>query len=245
MPGHPIHHIRHAAHDCAVRDMRAVHHDDGQAQFARRGDFGDSPFAARVFGNDDIDMLITQQRGIIGHCKGSAGDGDGRLWQGHVITRSIDKTQQVMVLGGADKSVQMLPPDGQKHPARGGAKDKRCTGKVWHVGPVISGCGHPWRTFKGDKGHACGPAGQNGIRAHLRGEGMCGVNDMGDAFAGKKGLQSGNTAKAADTGGQGLGHRGFGAASVGIDRIGVVLLQGAGQKAGLGRAAKQKDAHDV
>ena len=54
-----------------------------------------------------------------------------------------------------------------------------------------------------------------------------------------------HTAKTANTGWQRLGDGGFGPTGIGIDRISVVIMQRAGQKARLGCAAKQKDAHDV
>lgn len=245
MHGHPIHHISHTAHDGAVGDMGAVNHDDGQTEFACGGDLGDGAFATCILGDDDFGGMVTHQGDVTGHSEGAAGDGDGGLQQGQVIGWCINEAQQIMVLGGNGKGREMLAPDGQKHPARRRAKGSGGADKVWHMGPVVGFCGDPWRAFKGEQGNACGLAGHNGVGAHLGGVGMGGINDMGYAFAGKKGLQSFYTAKAADAGGQGLGHRGLGPAGIGINGIGVVIMQGAGEKARFGRAAQKKDAHDV
>ncbi len=242
---HPIHHQGYAAHSGAVRDLRAVDHDNRQAKGAGGGNFGDSAFAARVFGNHDVDAMVTQQGRITCKGKGAARDGDAGARQRQIIGGRINKAQQILVLRGCGKGRQMLPPDGQKHPARGGAKAGGCAGKVGHMQPIILRGGDPRRAFKGEQRNACGLTGQDRVGAYLRGKGMRGVDDMGDAFGGKIGLQARNTTKAAHACGQGLGDGGIGAASVGIDGIGVIIGQRAGQQASLGCAAQKKDAHDV
>ena len=245
MRGDPIHCVGQAAHCCTRGNDRAINHDDGKAKRARCGDLGHGAFAARVLGNDDVDGMVTQQISVAGHGERSACDGQGGVWQGQGCGRRIDKAEQVVMLGLAGECVQMLPPDGKKYLLWLGTKGKGCGSKVWHMRPAVSRRRQPRCAFQRQQGDARGVGGKNGICADLGREGMRGVNDVGNRLGRDIGLQAYNAAKAADTGRQGLGHGQFGAASVGIDGIGVVIMQGAGQKASFARAAQKKDAHGV
>lgn len=245
MGSDPLHHIGHAAHDVAGGDMRAINHDDGQAKGAGGGDLGHGTLAPGVFRDDDFSAMVMHQGGVIGHRKGAACDDEGGVRQGQCISWWIDEAQEIMVLGGGRKGRKVLPPDGQKHAARGWAKGCGGAAKIGHMLPAVFGRGLPWRAFEGEQGGACGLGSEGGIRAHLGGEGVGGVNDVGDGFGGDVGLQPCDAAKAAGARGQGLGVGCVSAAGVGIDRIGVIIMQSAGKQASLGDAAKQKDAHDV
>lgn len=243
MPMQPIHHLGDVS-DCFTRGNRwPVDHDDGQAEGAGGSDFGDSTLAAGILGDKDLCAMIAHQIAVACKGEGAARNDDARLRQGQWIGGRIDETQQVMVLRLAGEGLQMLAADREEDAAWGRAKGCGGGGEVWCMGPVVTIGGRPGRAFEGNQGQAHAGAGGDGMGAHLRGERVGRIDDMGDVFHRQIGHQPCDAAKAAQAHGQGLRHGIFRTARIGIDGIGIVIMQRAGEKPRLGRAAEQKDAH--
>jgi len=239
----PIHYLGHASNDPARRQHRPVDHDHGQVQIARGRQFGLRTFAARIFGDDVGDVVLPQQGGIICFGKRPTRQDNGDIWQRQWILRRINKAQQVMVLRFCGEIGQGLFADGQKYPGCCVGQGGHGGGGVWHLGPAVARRGGPRLAFQRDQRCLQCRAGGDGIPADLGSKRMGGINDMGDVFGNHIINQPRHTAKPADPGGQGLRRRQIGAACVGIHRIHPGIGQSLGQTAGLGGAAKKKDAH--
>ena len=242
MTGKPCHDVGNRSGNGARRYGGAVYHEDRQAEGACGVKFGLCACAAGVFGDDMGDGVFAQKCGVGGKVKGTFGDDHGRAGQGKRGFGFVDKAQQVVVLRFGGKGVEGLFADGKKD--AGGLVGQGCCGLFdgMDTGPAVGLRGSPGRAFKGEKRRLRLRAGGYGVRAYLCGEGVGGVDHMGDAF----GLQvTGKTfgaAKAADAGWQWLGHGRVGASGVGKDGIKALRGEGAGQKACFGRAAEKKDA---
>ena len=78
--------------------------------------------------------------------------------------------------------------------------------------------------------------------AHLGGEGVGGVDDVGDGLGAQVGDQSCNATEAAYALRQGLLHRVFGSTSVRENACNTMIYQSFGEQRGFGGAAKEKDA---
>lgn len=242
MTGQPRHDLFQRSGNGAGGYGGAVDQQDRQAKAAGGVEFGLRTRAARVLGDDMGDGVFAQKCRVGGKVKRAFGDDDGRAGQGERGFGFVDKAQQVVVLRFSGKGVEGLFADGKKD-AGGLVGQGRCGGPGrGNMGPAVGGRGGPRGAFEGQKRGLRLRAGGYGVRAYLCGEGVGGVDHMGDAF----GLQvTGKTfgaAKASGAGWQGLGNGRVGASGVGKDGIKALRGEGAGQKAGFGRAAEKKDA---
>ncbi len=238
-PGHDL--VR-VASDGARRDGRAVDQDDRQGKRAGGGQFGLGARATGVLGDDDVDAVVGQQGKVTFGGEGAARDDGMGIGQGQRLGRRVDEAQKVMVLWGLGEKAKVLASDGEEDAARGRTKGSDGGFKVGDMGPVVLRSGNPRRAFEGDQGRSGFRTCSDGIRAHLRGERVGRVDDMGDGFGIEIGFQALDAAKAADADGQGLGDRGFGAAGVGIDSVHLRPGQRAGHLRGFGCSAQDEDA---
>ncbi len=237
----PVHHLRNSGEAGPFGQGRAIDHDDPQAQYAGGGQFGVGPAAAGVFGDDDVNVVILQQREVVGVVERAAGDDGGGLGQ-QGFARRVDEPQKVVVLRRCGKHVQVLAADGKEDLRRDAGQGFDCILNALHGVPDVALLRLPRGAFKGGKGHGQSLTGGGGMVAHLRGKGMGGVNHMGDFVVCKIGRQAGDTAKAANPLGQGLLYGINGASGIGKDGVDLGRRQGLGQQARLGCAAQQKDA---
>lgn len=238
----PDHDLGHAAGDRAGWHLWPVDQDGRQGKVTRSRQFRFGPRATGVLGDDHVDLVLLEQGKIAFDGEGASGDHRLRIGQGQGLGRGIDKAQKIVVLRGLGEGGEGLAPDGQEDATRGFAQG--CDGgvKVGDMGPVVPVARLPWRAFKGDQGGSRCLAGGDGIAAHLRGEGVGGVDDMGDGFGFEVMSQPVGATKAAHADRQRLGDRSFGATGVGIDRVHASLGQSAGHLCGFGRSAQKKDA---
>jgi hypothetical protein len=124
------------------------------------------------------------------------------------------------------------------------ARNTRCgSGDVGRRGPAVAGTGLPRGPFQRQKRRAGRGAGEDGIPADLRGEGMGGVDHTRDAVVPQVGRQPLGPAETAQAGGHRLRARAFGAPGIGQDRGHPGFGHRGGKAAGLGRAAKDEDGH--
>lgn len=240
--GQPGHDLGCAAGDGARRDGRAVDQDDRQVKVAGGSQLGLGPGATGILGDDDVDAVVGQQGAVAFGGEGAPCDDRFGLRQGQRFGRRVDEAQEIVVLRGLREEAKVLATDGKEDSARGLAKGRDGGFKVGDMGPVVLRSGDPGRAFEGDQGRAGFPAGDHGVRAHLRGEGMRRVDHMGDGFGLDIGLEAFGAAEAAHADRQGLGDRGFGATGVGIDGVHLRLRQDAGHVRGFGCSAQDEDA---
>lgn len=238
----PCHDFGHGCRAGSGRDGGAVDQDDRDVQAAGGFQFRIGPRAACVLGDDMGDAVVAQKGGVGGFVEGAFGDEDSRVRQGQRGFGFVDEAQDVVVLGLACETVERLLADGEKHTGgRGGKRACRLFG-VGNSGPAVGGRGGPWRAFEGEKRGLRLRAGGDGVGAHGRGEGVGGVDHVGDAFGLQVMRKALGAAETADARGQRLGYWGIGASGVGEDRVdafgGEMLCEGAR----FGRAAEEEDA---
>ena len=237
----PVHDPGHRRKTGPVGQSRPLNQDDLQAQLPGSGQLGLGPAAPGVFGNDDPAAMRLQQGQILIQSKGSAGHDNFAIGQGQ-RPRRVHQSQQIVVLGGRPEQAQMLPPDGQKDPGRrlrqgaGGFLD------CLDTGPLITGHRPPCRAFQCSKRHRRQTARLDCILAHSGGKRVRCIDDMADHLGLQIGNKPGNSAKTADPLGQGLRQGLRRAPGIGKHGVHPSRGQSAGQQAGLGRAAQQKDA---
>ncbi len=238
----PGHDVLDASCDRARWDQRAVDHQDRKAKGAGGGDLGDGTFAASVLGDNDVNLMVTQQRGVARHIERPARHDRLSLGKGQGAGRRIDQPQKVVMLRLDRKGLKVLATDGQKDALwRAG---KGCSGgeDVGDMGPAVTLARHPRRALQRDQGRAGCRAGGDGIGAHLRGEGVGGVDHMGDRLIRKVGPQPFNPAKATHAHVDRLAHWRLGPAGVGVDAGKASVGNGLCHQVRLGRAAEEEDA---
>ncbi len=237
----PFQHIGNGPEYRPRGQLRAVDQDHRNPKSSRRFQLGLCPRAARVLGDDMGDAVALQQGQIPGFGEGAAGDHGLGIRQGQGAFGRIDKTQQIRVLRLVDELRNMQLADCQKDPRRGLWQGIGCGAHIGNGVPDVTLARDPWRPLEGANAGVCQRAGLDRIAAHLGGKRMGRVHQMRHPFAPDVSGQPFGPAKAADTGGQGLGRRLFRAACIGKDRLDPGLGYGAGQKRGFGGATEDKE----
>lgn len=203
----PSQNLRRSGCLSTVRNRWTVDHDDRKTKRAGGGDFGISPGAACVFGHDDVDGMGPHQGFVIGLRERTARYENLRSRQGRSGLWRVHQTQKVEVLRVGGELRKVHPPHSQ-HDALGRPVqrgDGACD--VWHMGPSVTGPRLPRRAGQGDQRNTGLRASGNGVSAHLRGEGMRGVNHVRDFMGAKIFSKPVRTAKTTDPLGQGLARR--------------------------------------
>ncbi len=219
----------------------AVDHYDRKVQRAGGGELGVSTCSAGVFGDDEVDFVGLHQGFVGGFGKRAAIHNDLGLRQRKGRFGRVDKAQKVAVLRVWREVGQMHPPHGEHDIAGGTVKGRNGGGNVGDMGPVIAGLRGPWGTREGSERHVCSLGGGNGIMAHPGGEGVCGVDQMGDLVVAQESGEAIRPAKAADTLRQWLAHGAVDAAREADGALQAYLGHRAGEGRGLGRAAKDQE----
>lgn len=238
----PCQHLRDRGHDATRRQGWSVDHNNRHAQRAGGVEFGRSPRAACVFGDDMGDFVAAQQGGIACDIKGAARDNDGGIRQGLACGR-IDQPQQVMVLRLGGEGIKGLLSNRQEYPRRrvGQGGNRACD--IRHMDPVIAAGDLPRRALQGQQLHTAGKAGINRVPAHLRGKGVGCIDNMGDTVGAQVIAQTRHAAKTADAGGQGLGHGVCGATRIGKHGVYALCCKGGGKLTCLSGSAQEEGAH--
>lgn len=100
----------------------------------------------------------------------------------------------------------MHAANGEQHALGRGSQGANGFINTCHALPLVTLNGMPGRPGEGNGFYAA--LGRGGyVRAHLRGKGVGGINDMGDALLGHKGGKAANAAETANAGRQRLGFR--------------------------------------
>lgn len=220
----------------------AVDHDYRQVQLARSVKLGARASTAGVFCDDMGHLVGAHQVKITFQREGAARHKHAALGQGQGVDRRIDKAQNVMMLGTCSKVLKVLATDREKDPGRIARQAGDGGGYVGHRGPAILGRGAPGFALQCQQGQAGQTCGLHRVAAHLGGEGMGRVDDMGDRLGLQPGHEAADAAETTDAGGQGLGLGRLGSTGVREDGRNPLIRQGFRHGRGFGGAAKQKDA---
>lgn len=203
---HPVQNLARSGGFGPIRNSRTVDHDDGKTKRPGGSDFGVSARAASIFGNDNVDRIISHQGFIIGLRERATRHQNLRSRQGQGSFRGVHQTQQIEVLRIGRELCQMHATD-REHHAQGRAVqrgDGACD--VGNIAPHITGCRQPGRTGQGDQRDAGLRAGGDRITAHLGRERVRGVYDVADGMVAQIGGKALNTAKPTNPLGKGLAH---------------------------------------
>ena len=178
--------------------LRARDHHDRYAEVAGRLKLGAGAAAAGILGDDCIDAVFVYQRRVAGNGERSARNDDGMAWQRWRRRRWVDKAQHVVMLRLRGKAVEVLTADREQDATRRPSQHVDGAGDVGRVAPVVTRLRLPGGARQGDEWNAGGLAGRDGVSAHLDGERMRRVDDVGYAMVVKIGLQPGDATETAD-----------------------------------------------
>lgn len=239
----PSHHFGHGPHHASLGQGGAVDHDHRQAQDTRRDQLGLGPHAARILGDDMADPMRAQKLLIVHGGKRPARQNHRAIWQRRLFGR-IDQPQQIVMRAGG-KSAKVLLANRQENPRRDlGQRGNRGI-DINHMQPSVARLCAPFRALQANQPNPRNRAGRNGIAAHLTCKGMGCIDHCADLLGPQVIDQALYATKAANPRWQGLGDGGLGAPRIGKHRIGPNFGEGAGQRAGLAGAAKDKAARHV
>lgn len=234
----PRQHIFHAVDFRTFRQLRAVDHQDRQAQSARRVDFCARTATARILRDNQINAMLFQQSAVAGLVEGPFCDDDVMVRQGRCSLRWIDKAQKVVMLRMFCEATDVLAPDGQEDALRFGVKRGDGAGHVRGGDPDIRVDLDPRRTRERNQRQPGFSAGQNGISTHDFRERMRCINDMGDCVLTQVGGQALGATETTDARRNRQRLRQSCAPSIGIDGIKSGFADRMRKSAGFGCTAK-------
>lgn len=187
-----------AVHDVAGGFFRSGDHDDRQAEIARCFDLGVSCSAAGVLGDDDLDLLISQQSGFGGAIERPTRLQEADVGQQDFLLGRIDGARDVVMLGSRREGVQIKPAQAQEHTTRCRAECGRGRVGIAHDLPAIAELRLPGWPRDRDERNAGRATGGEGIGRDLVGVGMRGIDDYSDGMIGDEACEAVGAAEAAD-----------------------------------------------
>ncbi len=238
---HPIQNLARSEGLRTVWNGRTVDHDDRKAKRAGGSDFGVSPSSTGILGYDNIDSMISHQGLIISLRERSTRHQDLSRRQRKCSFRWVHQTQQIEVLRVGRELCQMHASNGQHDALRGEVQRRDSARDVGHMGPNVTRFRLPWRAGQSDQWDISQGAGDHGIAAHLRGEGMGRVNQMRNGLRTQKLRQPVHAAKAANPLGQGLTYGAFNPTREGYGAGDSCVGQRACERCGFRCAAKDQE----
>jgi len=232
-------------HFVAGRQDRAVDHQHGQAEVAGRLKLRDRTSAAGILADDQVDSVALHQQAIRFGAERATVDDHRMVGQRWGFCWGIDKAQHVVMLGLGGKLCEMHAANGQHDAAWRPGQSGDGGIHIWYRLPSVALARLPRRARQSEKRNPGFAGCHHRIGAHLRGERVCGIHDMGDLMVAQVGYKPRHAAKPTDTDRDRLCFWVIDAAHVGQGRGNSGLCEGAGQGAGFGRAAKNEDVgHD-
>lgn len=237
----PIKNGVHSRDGITFRQLGAVNHHHWKVQSSRRGQLGLSPGAASVFANHNLDTLVLKQLGVACDGERTARHNHSVMRQGRRLFRRIHQAQDIVMLRLRGERGHVQTPQRQHDLLGGPVQRGDCTGDIGHVSPIVPFAGLPFRPLQGQQRHVRRAAGMEGIPAHLCCKRVCGINHMADVMLVQIGDQTVNTAKAANTMGNGLRTGMIDTARIGKGRLNATAGQALRECAGFGCAAENKE----
>lgn len=221
--------------------IRARDHDDGQVKCARGLQFRDGTATPGILRNDQLNTMLSHQRGVSGDVKWTARDDDAVVRHRWRRYRLIDQPENVVVLRLRGELRQMHASDGQQDPLRRSVERIYGSRNIGDRLPAIRVRRLPGGTGQRDQRHARSFAGRDGVAAHLFGERMRRIDDMRNPIFSEEGDQAIDTAEATDAMLNGLRARAFDAPGVGQRRFDVALGDGLRKSTCLYGAAQDQE----
>lgn len=225
----------------AGRQDGAIDHDHRQVESAGDQQLGLRAGATGIFAQDKVDAMRLHQGAVAFHVEGATIDDQAVMGQHGRRGGRIDEAQQIMMLGLCGKGIDMQSAQRQHDPAWRSGKGSDGPGNVRHMGPAVARLRAPCRASQRDQRHGGDARGLHRVGAHLRGEGVRGIDQMGDAMVAQMAGQPLHPAKAADPDRHRLRAGMVGAPGIAERRGNIRFGQQAGERAGLARAAQQQD----
>lgn len=237
----PVEHALNRGHGVPVRQLGAVDHHHRQAQCAGGVQLGLGPGATGVLADHPVDGVFGEKRCVPVNGERPTRNDHGVMRQGGGRFGRINEAQDIRVLGVGGESLHMQTTKGEHDPLCRAIQSGNSALYVGHMVPAVARLRRPGRAGQGQKRYAALRTGMKGIPAHLRGKGVCGVNDMADVMVRNVAGQPLDTAKAANPMRDRLRARGIDTARVGKRGLNLALCEGPRKGAGFGRAAKNKE----
>ena len=229
--------------DCRpVGHGRPINHEDRDTKVAGCVQLGAGAIATGVFGDDDFNIFYYHKVAVGRESEGPSADNSCDIQKGQ-FAGLVDEAQKVVMLRFCGEWFKVLPTDREENAGWGVGQGGDSSLDGGDVAPNVAFDRGPWQAVQGNQGGFGGVAGGDGVKAHHGGEGVGGVDDMGDLVGFQVVDQAVNTAETADALRQWLRGGGIGAAGVGIGGVDFGVGQGFGEQVRLGCAAKQQDAH--
>lgn len=225
----------------ALRQFGTLDHQHRQPHLASCRQLGHGALTTGVLADQALNAVLAQQVEVTLQAEGAAVDGDGVMGQRGSRLGSVDQTQQIVMLGLCREGGEMHAADGQQYSL--GRAGERIHGGFNAVDSLPAVARHrlPGGTSQGDEFHIAVCCGLYGMAAHLCGEGMGGIHQMGDAVLRQPGPQPLDATEASNAGGQWLGlwcGDSPGIAEHGGNRA---TSEGRGQGAGFAGASQNQD----
>ena len=220
---------------------RPVNHDDGKADRPCGVNLRARAIAPGIFGDDQIDAVRAHQGKIARQREGAAIHDQMMARQRGGQFGRIDEAEQVMMLRLGGEGFDMHTPKGQ-HDAPGGTVERPdSAADIGHMGPAVALPCLPRRAGEHQMGRARLARGRECIRADRRGEGMGGIDKVGDPLGLQIGRQSSRATKAADAHRYGLLARAVRASGIAQHGAFAPLGEGLSECARFSRAAQDQD----
>lgn len=238
----PLHDLFRFHHGVARRLGRPADHQHGQFQGTGGVEFCARPNAAGIFGDDEGDAVLPQERKVVFQCERAARQYDFRVWQGQRRGGRVYQPKQVKMCRVGGENLQPLAADGEEDARPLGGQSSGGGFQACHMAPIIFRSRSSGRALQRQYFYAGFRAGRYRVAAHLGGKGMGGVDEMGDGVFAQISHQPRHATKAPNARGQRLRQRGFRTAGVGEDGIQARRRQAPRHEAGFCSAAKQQHA---
>lgn len=237
----PMHHLVDVMRLHPWWQEGAVDEDHRKPQLARGDQFGLRTPSPGIFADDYVNGVVLHQSDIAIGGEGATIQDDAMVRQARSACGRIDEAQEVMVLGLRCEGIHMDAAQGQHDVARGPRQRRDRRVNVGNHSPAVPRTGFPWRTGEGDMRNARLACGGDRVGADLRGEGVGGIDQMGDIIVAQVARKPVGPAKAAYTDRHWLGFWPFHPPGIAQGRPHAALRQRGNQRARLHCAAQDKD----
>lgn len=237
----PRQHIADVMDGSRLRHGRAIDHDDRQAERSRGVDLGAGTLPSRILCDDQIDAVIPHKGKVTRWCERAtihqqmvARQCGRRIWR-------IDEPQEIVMLWLRGEGFDMHPTESEHHAPRRAIERADGAGDIRDVGPAVAVHCLPFRAVEHQMGDIRSTRGGGGVGADRSGEGMGGVDKVGESPRLQERRQAVSAAKAADADRHRLCTGIAGAPGIAQRRLFAPLGQGSGERARFHGAAKDQD----
>ena len=237
----PLDHFADIMELSPVRQSGPVDHQHRQAQCACRFDLGDRAAPPCILRHDQINAMRFHQRPVPRQYEGTAIHHQPMTGQCGRRVGRVDEAQQIMMLRSRGECVDMHAPDSQHDAPRRSVERRDSARNIGNAKPAIARFLIPFGPGQRDQRHTDIFCGGHRIRAHPGSKGMGCIDQMGDVRLLQIARQSRHAAESADPRRHGLVRRSGGAPGITERRSDSALRTGPGERACLGRSAKDQE----